>query len=170
MKTLRKLTGLLILAIVSIYTFTACGDDDDKNQKDAELAGRWRLMNAAPDVEPLSGKESDEIRLEDSLSNYTFFAPYSEIVFQNDSVRLTADFMGYQLPLHMPYHYKKDILTIATPLNLPFVIQGSIEQKGDVMEFELTTESYMSILQFIHPPFLNEILSATVEYDIQRIH
>lgn len=168
MKTCKNsiLTAFLFLPL--IFAFSSCSDSDS-NKKDPELYGSWRIKNAAPDVEPLSGKESDEVRLEDSLSNYTFFASNSEIIFESDSVRLTADFMGLTLPLHLPYHYNKNVLTIPAPLDLPFQIQGTVEQDGNLLEFELTPESYMSILQFIHPSFLDEILSATVSYDMQKI-
>lgn len=168
MKNFRPIAISFLLLLLLLTCCWTCSDNDDNNRKDPELTGEWLLINSAPDVAPLSGKEEDKIRLEDSLTNYTFFAENSTITFQNDSVRLTADFMGMTLPVVLLYHYDRKVLTIKTPLNLPFAIQGTVELGRDVMEFELTTQSYMSILEFIDPPFRHEILSATVSYDLQK--
>lgn len=162
---------LITLATVSILFigFSACSDDDDHDNKNFKLTGTWQLDVIEVDANPIAGSNMSEIQLENALADYTFFSSGSQMSFTADSVSLVASVMGSQLPFTLPYNYKGNVLTITPPMNLPILIQGTIDLTANTMEFDLTPESYMSILQILQPPFFDQILSAEVDYDFSRV-
>ena len=151
--------------IISLLLFIACGNDDN-DSKNEQLQGSWVIQNKTITVWPRPGE--DEAALRDSLTDYTFFKEGSVVTFQDDSVHLTIDYMEWQRPAVLPYSYHKNYLKITPPDQLPLLLEGSVEFQNPVLQFTLTTESYMSILQLLHPSFYDRILSANVSYFMQR--
>lgn len=156
---------LLLFLIGSLCS--SCGDDKEEYSNEF-LIGTWTIVNIVPKAMPVEGGSLSAEALEDSLLHYTFLEENSEITFTDDSVTLTATVPGYTLPLSLPYHYHSKVLTIHTPYDLPFGIQGLVETTGNVMQFALTPESYISILDFIQPPFRDQLLSANMTYELQK--
>lgn len=159
--------SLFLLILLTGSICFSCSDDNS-NPSGTFLTGTWTIVNIVPQAMPVEGGSLTAEALADSLLNYTFLEENSEITFTGDSVSLTALVPGYRLPLTLPYRYHKKILTIHTPYDLPFWIQGTIETTGNVMQFALTPESYISILDFIQPPFRGELLSANITYELQK--
>lgn len=151
--------------IASFLLLLACGNDDN-DSKNEQLQGSWVIQNKTITVWPRPGE--DEAALRDSLTDYTFFNEGSVITFQEDSLRMTIEYMEWQRPAVLPYSYHKSYLKITPPNQLPLLLEGSVELQNPVMQFTLTTESYMSILQLLHPSFYDRILSANVSYFMQR--
>lgn len=154
-----------LLYLISLVIFIACGDDP-KDTKNELLEGSWIVQNKTINVWPRVGE--DETALRDSLIDYTFFNEGSVITFREDSIHLVIDYMEWQRPAVLPYSYHKNYLKITPPNQLPLLLEGTVELQNPVMQFTLTTESYMSILQVLHPSFYDRILSANVSYFMQR--
>lgn len=174
MKTFRSLfiTGIAILT--GLFTFTSCSDDDKNDDKDYSIVGTWQVKNADVDVTPKADAAMTEAQLEAFLTDYTFFAKNSDIIFTTDSVTLTAELAGTALPpFKLAYTLQNDILTIASPIP-SITIQGTVDIKARTMDFDLTPASYMSILQFIGysfpdlQPTLNQVATAQVDYSLTR--
>ena len=174
MKTFRNLllTGITLFAIG--FTATSCSDDDNNEPQNHSILGTWQLKNADVDVTLKPDATMTEAQMEAFLADYTFFAPNSEITFTADTVTLTAELDGVtQPPFKLPYTLNNGILTIISPIP-SMTIQGSVDIDTHVMEFDLTSASYMSILQFIGyafpelQPTFNQIQSAEVDYDLTR--
>ncbi|MDE6877745.1 MAG: hypothetical protein K2P54_01225 [Odoribacter sp.] len=127
------------------------------------LNGDWTLVNTIPKAMPVEGSDLSAEALADSLLNYTFLTENSTLTFSDDSIRLTTT-----VPLSLPYTYHRQVVTIRTPYDLPFLIQGYAEIAGDFMRFKLTPTSYLSILDYVQPPFRNQLLSADITYELQR--
>ncbi len=154
-----------LICLISLLIFIACGDDP-KDSKNELLEGSWIVQNKTINVWPRVGE--DEAALRDSLLDYTFFNEGSVITFREDSIHLVIDYMEWQRPAVLPYSYHKNYLKITPPSQLPLLLEGTVELQNPVMQFTLTTESYMSILQVLHPSFYDRILSANVSYFMQR--
>lgn len=167
MKSKMHFTFLWPVVFLLPFLLFSCEEDNNDN-KNFRLQGKWILMNTAPQAEAVSGSFEEAHALEDSLTSYTFFTEGSEITFDNDSIYLTARIPGYTLPLTLAYRYEKDVINIQTPYNLSFYLEGTVELQEPVMQIRLTTESYDSILDFLRPSFRGRILSATVNYELQR--
>lgn len=156
----------ILCGILSLILFSC--QNDNSTFKNGQLTGKWKLVNAAPQVIAVNGGNAEAQALEDSLLHYTFLELNSIILFQNDSVRLTATTPGYTLPLLLEYHYQKNVLTIHPPYQTPLLIQGYIEGSDNFIQYTLTPESYLTILDFVQPSFRDRILSANMTYQLQR--
>lgn len=153
--------------IATVFFLFACGEDDNDN-KAYRLEGAWILKNTAIKVWPREGGEAESAALQDSLSEYTFFAENSEITFHDDSIRFVIDYLGLTRPASLSCNLQKGILSITPPDNMPMILEGTVELNPPVMIFTLTTDSYMTILKLTDPPFLDRILSANVSYFLQK--
>ncbi len=165
---IKKILPVSLAFLILIFLINACGNDNSSNSTNA-LQGEWIISNIVPRVKPTNGSMEEQQILEDSLLNYTFLTENSIIIFEEDSIKLTAHTPGYSLPLTLYYHYKKDVLTIHPPFNLPILIQGYVYTDQDVMEYQLTPESYLTLLDYVNPPFRQRILSADMTYELQKI-
>lgn len=155
----------LLLSLIGCWCLSC---DDNSNTPHSFLNGNWTLVQAVPQAMPVEGGDLTAENLADSLLTYTFLEENSVITFTDDSIHLTATIPGYTLPLSLPYTYHRQVVTINTPYDLPFLIQGYAEVHGDFMHFKLTPTSYLSILDFIQPPFRDQLLSADITYELQR--
>lgn len=173
MKTLT-ITSIILAALFAV---TSCNDDDNNDKVDYSVKGTWELTNADVDATPKAGATMNEDQLEAALANYTFFAPNSQIVFTADSVTLTATLDGNTQPtFKLPYQISNNMLTIGGVPIPSLILEGKVDVEAQTMEFDLTPESYMSILQFItytFPDFkavYDQIQTAHVEYDLKRVN
>lgn len=174
MKIITKI--LLIATMTPMFFMTSCKEDEN-GEKNHPLPGKWQLKNADIDVTPKAGATMSEAELETFLTNYTFFTPTSQLTFTTDSITLTAELAGVQQPtMPLPYTLSKDILTIMPPILIPsLTLQGEISVEAITMEFDLTPESYMNLLNFIGAAFpelqptLNQIASADINFDFIRV-
>lgn len=151
---------LLPLLLLTGSLCLSCNDDDTPHNF---LNGDWTLVNTIPKAMPVEGSDLSAEALADSLLNYTFLTENSTLIFTDDSIRLTTT-----VPLSLPYTYHRQVVTIRTPYDLPFLIQGYAEISGDFMRFKLTPTSYLSILDYVQPPFRNQLLSADITYELQK--
>lgn len=158
---------LFYLCLLLSGLFVACGEDDNDN-KIYQLQGTWTVQNKAVKVWPREGGHTEALALEDSLLQYTFLEENSEVIFHNDSVSLTISYMGFTQPGTYACSLRKNILSIVPPDNLPLILEGTVNLNSPILEFTFTTESYMTILQLLHPSFFDRILSANVSYVLQR--
>lgn len=161
----KSLYFLLIIGVISL--FWACHNDQTNNPPEY-LIGKWIIVNVMPQAMPVEGSNLSSEELADSLLNYTFLPENTEIIFDSDSIRLTAAVPGYTLPLSLPYHYRKNIVSIEAPSHLPFWIEGTVQSTANVMQYILTPSSYISILDFIKPSFRDQVLSANVTYELKK--
>lgn len=160
-------TRLFYLCLLLPALLIACGEDDNDN-KIYQLKGSWTVQNKAVKVWPREGGEAEAMALEDSLLKYTFLDENSEVIFHNDSISLTINYMDWTRPGTYACSLRKNVLSIVPPDGLPLILEGTINNNSPILEFTFTTESYMTILQLLRPSFYDRILSANVSYILQR--
>lgn len=133
------------------FWLAACDKDNDDKERHDLIEGMWNISNVEIDATPIANATLTEVELEAIYSNYTFFTVGSPVTFKNDSINFIASFGGAQFPMQLPYLLKDDLLTIKAELapSVVLEIKGDVDMHTNSFEYNLTEQSYMSILQFI---------------------
>lgn len=174
MKTVVRLLAAVGIIFTAVLAFTSC-DDDDKNDQ-TSIIGTWNLVESKAGIIPIATATSTQEELEAAVANYLQIPVNSRVQFSNTTVTfpLSVDTAPAQNK-SLQYVLNDGTLTIMNPVTGIAQIQGSADLKDDELKIELTSSSYLNLLQTVaksdadFKAIVDQLSSASIYYRLKRI-